>query len=220
MNPRSETTGRSDVGRPLRRDAQRNHDALLAAAAEVFASRGLDATLDDVAAHAGVGVATAYRHFENKTALIDALFESMIEELVASAKTSLAIADPWEAFTNFLADTIDRQVRNRGLRQVLQSQAGEQRVSRVRERLTPLIDRLFQRAKAAGMIRTDITVTDIGILVTAIAEIGDISRQIRPNLWRRYYTLLLDAIGTDGTPLRPRPLTSREFDQAMANLNA
>jgi AcrR family transcriptional regulator len=220
MNARTATTRRSTAARPLRRDAQRNHDALLAAAAEVFASRGLDATLDDVAAHAGVGVATAYRHFENKNALIDALFESMIDELVASAEASLAITDPWEAFTTFLADTIERQVRNRGLRQVLQSRAGEERVSRARERLAPLTDRLFQRAQAAGMIRTDVTTTDMGILVMAVAEIGDISRQVRPNLWRRYYTLVLDAIRTDGTPLRPRPLTSREFDQAMANLNA
>jgi AcrR family transcriptional regulator len=219
MNARTAATGRQATGRPLRRDAQRNHDALLATAAEVFAVRGLDATLDDVAAHAGVGVATAYRHFENKNALIDALFESIIEEMVASAKSSLAIAEPWEAFTNFLAETIERQVRNRGLRQVLQSQAGEQRVGRGRERLTPLTDRLFERAKAAGMIRADVTVTDIGILIMAVAEIGDISRQVRPNLWRRYYDLLLDAIRTDGTPLHPRPLTAREFDKVIANLN-
>src|SRR5262249_30984838 len=160
----------------------------------------------DVAAHAGVGVATAYRHFENKSALIDALFESMIEEMVVSAETSLATADPWQAFTDFLADAIDRQVRNRGLRQVLQSQAGEERVARGRERLAPLTDRLLERAKAAGTVRADVTATDIGILIMALAEIGDISRQIRPNLWRRYYTLLLDAIRADGAPLRPRPL--------------
>jgi AcrR family transcriptional regulator len=220
MNARTATKRRPPGDRPLRRDAQRNHDALLAAAAEVFAVRGLEATLDDVAAHAGVGVATAYRHFENKNALIDALFESMIEEIVASAETSLAISDPWEAFTTFLAETIERQVRNRGLRQVLRSPAGEQRVARGRERLTPLTDQLFERAKAAGMIRADVTETDIGILVMAVAEIGDISRQLRPNLWRRYYNLLLDAIRTDGTPLRPRPLTAREFDQVIANLNA
>lgn len=208
------------VTRTWRRDAQRNHDALLAAAAEVFALRGLDATLDDVAAHAGVGVATAYRHFENKSALIDALFESMIEEMVASAQTALATADPWQAFTDFLADTIERQVRNRGLRQVLQSPAGQERVARGRERLTPLTDRLLERAQAAGTVRADVTATDIGILVMTIAEIGDMSRHIRPNLWHRYYTLLLDAIRADGSPLRPRPLTAREFDRLIAGLKA
>lgn len=206
------------VNKTWRRDAQRNHDALLAAAAEVFAVRGLDATLDDVAAHAGVGVATAYRHFENKNALIDALFESKIEEMVASAQTSLAIPDPWQGLTDFLTTAIERQVSNRGLRQVLQSQAGEERAWRVRERLAPLTDQLLERAQAVGAVRADVTATDIGILVMMVAEIGDISRPLRPSLWRRYLTLMLDALRTEGSPLRPRPLTNREFDELIASL--
>lgn len=206
------------VSRTWRRDAQRNHDALLAAAAEVFATRGLDATLDDVADHAGVGVGTAYRHFENKNALIDALFESNLDEITKAAEDALSIPDPWDALTGFLASVIERQVCNRGLRQVLQSRAGEERVARARERMAPLTDRLLDRAKAAGMVRPDVTATDLGLLMMMLAQIGDISRPIRPTLWRRYYTLVLDAIREQGTTLRPRPLTSGEFDSLIASL--
>ena len=62
-------------GRPLRRDAERNRQRILAAAAEVFTSRGLQATLDDVAHQAGVGVGTVYRRFPDKESLVEALFE-------------------------------------------------------------------------------------------------------------------------------------------------
>lgn len=220
MTPRTASTQPRAAGKPWRRDAQRNHDALLAAAAEVFATRGLDATLDDVAAQAGVGVGTAYRHFENKNALVDALFESAIDEIGEIAEADLAIPDPWLALKTFLAEMIERQVSDRGLRQVLQSRGGEERVARARERLAPLTDRLLDRAKAAGMVRDDVTATDIGLMIMMVAQIGDISRDTRPNLWRRYYTLLLDAIHADGTPLRPRALTNRELDRLIANVNA
>ena len=71
--------------RPLRKDAERNRQRILAAAAEVFTERGLEATLDDVARHAGVGVGTVYRRFPDKAALADALFEERIDALVELA---------------------------------------------------------------------------------------------------------------------------------------
>jgi AcrR family transcriptional regulator len=78
----------SQVGRNARRlraDAARNRERTLEAAAEVFAERGLGATLNDVAHHAGLGVGTVYRRFPNKEALIDALFENKVTEAVALA---------------------------------------------------------------------------------------------------------------------------------------
>jgi len=68
-----------EAGRPLRKDAERNRQRILQAAAEVFTERGLGATLDDVAHHAGVGVGTVYRRFPDKAALADALFEQRID---------------------------------------------------------------------------------------------------------------------------------------------
>src|SRR5215213_715255 len=91
-----------EAGRPLRRDAQRNRERILAAARKLFAERGIDATLDDVAARAGVGVGTVYRRYPNKDALLDELFEERIAELAALAEASLSDADAWAALVRFL----------------------------------------------------------------------------------------------------------------------
>src|ERR1700744_5003755 len=68
--------------RPLRADAERNRAKILEAAADVFADAGLDATLHDVAARAGVGVGTVYRRFPHKEALLGALFDDKLREVI------------------------------------------------------------------------------------------------------------------------------------------
>jgi AcrR family transcriptional regulator len=80
-------------GRPLRRDAERNRQRILAAAAEIFTSRGRQATLDDVAHQAGVGVGTVYRRFPDKESLVEALFEQRTQSLVALAEQALEAPD-------------------------------------------------------------------------------------------------------------------------------
>ena len=75
--------------RPLRRDAERNRQRILAAAGELFAERGLAVTLDDIARHAGVGVGTVYRRYPDKELLIDALFEERLTALCEAAEAAL-----------------------------------------------------------------------------------------------------------------------------------
>jgi AcrR family transcriptional regulator len=91
----AEPAGRRTPCRPLRRDAERNRQKILSAAAEVIAERGLDATLDDVARQAGVGVGTVYRRFPGKEALAEALFDERLGTLAAIAEHALADPDPW-----------------------------------------------------------------------------------------------------------------------------
>ena len=81
--------------RPLRQDAERNRERLLVAASEVFAQRGLDVTMHDIAAHAGVGVGTAYRRFANKQQVIEALFEQRLDKVAALADEAPASPDAW-----------------------------------------------------------------------------------------------------------------------------
>ena len=95
----------TDSPRPLRRDAARNRALLLDAAREVFAARGLEATLDEIAHHAGVGVGTAYRHFANKQELAAAIFKDDFEQLVESARAALDVDDPWQALAGFIETT-------------------------------------------------------------------------------------------------------------------
>src|SRR6185437_10153390 len=88
--------------RPLRRDAERNRQAILRAAAEVIGERGLEASLDDVARRAGVGVGTVYRRFPGKEALTEALFEERLDALVAIAEQALAEPDPRSGLHTYL----------------------------------------------------------------------------------------------------------------------
>ena len=123
--------------RPLRRDAERNRQRILAAAAEVFAERGLAATLDDVAREAGVGVGTVYRRFPDKEELIDALFEQRIDEMVARAEASVADDDPWTALVRFFERFVERSATTAACMELLVSrQHGQARVTQARDRLS------------------------------------------------------------------------------------
>src|SRR5919202_3018532 len=89
--------------RPLRADARRNRERVIAAARAVFAEQGREAQVDDVARRAEVGVGTVYRHFPTKEALLEALAVDAFERICVIARENLAsVADPWEAFTQTL----------------------------------------------------------------------------------------------------------------------
>jgi AcrR family transcriptional regulator len=85
--------------RPLRADARRNREKVLAAARAEFSEHGRDAQMDEVARRAGVGVGTVYRHFPTKEALIEALMVDSFQMIAAEARAALEIEDPWEAFS-------------------------------------------------------------------------------------------------------------------------
>src|SRR3954464_6326458 len=95
--------------RPLRRDAELNRERLLAAARELFATRGLHVTLNDIAHHAGVGVGTAYRRFANKEEVIDALFEQGLQDIADLATEALANPDAWAGLVLFLERSLHMQ---------------------------------------------------------------------------------------------------------------
>src|SRR5690349_10234156 len=90
------------VEKPLRSDAARNRERILVAAEEVFATRGLEATLDDIAAHAGLGVGTVYRRFANRDELVDALFAEKLNVVAARARAVLDEPDSWVAVRRLL----------------------------------------------------------------------------------------------------------------------
>src|SRR5699024_7319546 len=92
---------------------------LLAAGREVFAQQGLEATLNDVAHHAGVGVGTAYRRFANKEELIEAIHTRQVEELEAILSQALAQTDPWRGLVLYLEQALTMQAKDRGMAQIL-----------------------------------------------------------------------------------------------------
>jgi AcrR family transcriptional regulator len=181
--------------RLLRRDAERNRQRILAAAAEVFTERGLDATLDDVARHAGVGVGTVYRRFPDKASLADALFDERIDALAGMAEQAQAQPDAWAALVWFLEHSAEMLTSDRGLRQILMFAAqGHDRVECARDRMRPAIDSLVKRAQADGKVRADLAATDIPIIEFMLAAVAEYAQPVRPAVWRRYLALMLDAL--------------------------
>lgn len=207
--------------RPLRRDAERNRRRILDAAAEVFADRGLGVTMDDVAAHAGVGVGTVYRRFANKDQLIDALFYERIDALARLGEEGLAHDDAWEGLVFFMEQAIAMQAADRGLKELLfGSGRGEERVAHARTRMAPVVFALVDRARDAGALRPDVEGPDVPVLQLMLGTAVDFSRDVEPELWRRYLTLLLDGLrvrGGDDTPLPLPALDEEQIERAMAS---
>ena len=178
--------------KPLRADAARNRERILAAAAEVFATRGLEATLDDIAAHAGLGVATVYRRFPNRDALVEALFEERLAEVAAGAALVLDEPDSWVALRRLLETVGGVVTADQGLFEVLVCRPGGR--AAVRERMLPIVSAVIGRAQAEGHVRADLAPTDFPMMLRMLAGIADATREVRPDLWRRYLELLLDGL--------------------------
>jgi AcrR family transcriptional regulator len=178
---------------PLRRDAEQNRRRLIASAHEVFRERGLSATLDDVARHAGVGVGTAYRRFANKEELIDAVFDDMIDRVEALGREAVKDPDAWRGLSTSLEKVCELQAFDRGLREVmLGTGRGQQRQALVAQRIKPTADMLIERAKEQGNLRPDAEPWDLPMIQLMVAAITDHTGH--PDLWRRYLRLLLDGM--------------------------
>lgn len=206
--------------RPLRADAERNRARILAAAAEIFAERGLDVSLDDIAAHAGVGVGTVYRRFPDKDALIDALFEEKIGRVVALADEALEIEDPWEGFTTFMRGMCRMQAEDRGFKDaMLARDRGRERMAGARERIAPRAMQLLARAQEAGAVRSDLGPFDVPMLNLCVGLIADRTRDIAPDYWERVLTIIIDGISAQGptTPMPVEQLDREQFTEAMAS---
>jgi len=169
--------------RPLRKDAERNRQRILAAAGELFTERGLGVTLDDIARHAGVGVGTVYRRFPDKEVLIDALFDQRLETICAIAEEALANPDPWDGLVQFFERGCELQARDRGLKELLTCSAhGGGCVTEARQRLRVLVTQVFDRAKAAGVVRDDAEPLDAPLIQFIVGAVMDRSHDVEPEL--------------------------------------
>jgi len=201
----------------MRKDAARNRELLLVAAREVFAERGLDASLDDVARRAGVGVGTAYRHFANKYELATAIFAEEVGEIEALAQKSGQAADPWQGLVDFLERTLEAQTVNRGLREVLMGVHDPSQDEEVHTRLSGPIRALVSRAQDAGQVRADVDATDLGMLIVMLCAVADVAADADPQLWRRYLAIMLAGLKPDGPEMPVVALTEDSMRKAMSS---
>lgn len=206
--------------RPLRADAERNRKRILEAASQVFAERGLDVSLDEIAAAAGVGVGTVYRRFGDKDALIDALFAERIDAVVQLGRRCLEEPDPWTAFADFIRGVCRLNAEDRGLKETLLSgDRGSDRVRHGRDSIAPIGFAILRRAQEAGVVRADMAGTDIPLLHFAVGFVAEKTQHVRPDLWERVATILLDglAVSRDApTPMTAEPITPAEMPEVMS----
>ncbi|TDZ93435.1 putative HTH-type transcriptional regulator TtgW [Mycobacteroides salmoniphilum] len=184
-----------------RKDALANRERLIAAAREAFSERGLDATLDDIAARAGLGTGTAYRHFRDKHALASEVLSEATEQIAKDARAALTIADPWQALATFCERIGARHAANRGLYEALSGKGRSEDKERIWPQIVQAVTQLVERARSAGIIRADAQPEDVGAILTMLGPVYPMGQQA----WRRYLTLMLDGLRAVHAPPLPVP---------------
>jgi AcrR family transcriptional regulator len=179
----------TEPARPMRADARRNYERLLAEAKRAFLRHGVDASLEDVARNAGVGIGTLYRHFPSRNALLDALLRERFDSQAAAARELLGHESPIEALMTWLARFVEASTSYRGLIEPLASALGDESSDLyvACHSMRDAGDALVERAKAAGELRADVTTNELFLLVNGMAwaseyapgGAGGIARMIR-----------------------------------------
>jgi AcrR family transcriptional regulator len=149
----------------LRSDAAANRDRLIEAARIVFAKRGLDATVEEIAKQACVGVGTLYRRFPGKEELVRAILEERVTQLIGVLEATPADADPVVALGAFLDAMVRLQMEDRGmLRLMAQTLGPSSHPDNVHE-VYDAVWRLIRRGQQSGQIRADLKKKDVPALV-------------------------------------------------------
>jgi AcrR family transcriptional regulator len=156
--------------RPLRADAQRNLERLVAAAREVFAESGGDASMEAIAKHAGVGIGTLYRHFPKRIDIVEAVYRTDVDELVNTAERLVSELEPWPAVVGWLQAFVRYAQTKRTLLSELHEafEKNPQLKSVSRERIEGAVRTVLDPARKAGLVRTDIDEFDLLQLLSSV----------------------------------------------------
>jgi AcrR family transcriptional regulator len=180
--------------RPLRADALRNRAALLAAARVVFQRDGLAAQIDDIAAEAGLGVGTLYRHFPTKEALIELMVRERVTVLLESARAALATADPWEGLESFVWRLATFEAEDRAIADVLVEAQQRDVPRQFDNELLEIVRALVARARATGQLRADVSGEDVLMAVCMIGKVMDLGADDDGERWRRLVGVILQGL--------------------------
>jgi AcrR family transcriptional regulator len=190
--------------RPLRADAQRNRDRLIATASKAFSHEGVDSSLEAIARAAGVGIGTLYRHFPNREALIEVVYRREVEMLSQAADELSATLPPDAALAEWMQRFVDYIAAKRGMSDGLKLlfESNSPLFAETAGLIPRALQVLVERAVAAGSIRAD---ADSGDVLQALSSIYSASE--RPE-WRersrRLIRLLMDGLRYGA----PRPVAS------------
>ncbi|HWK26787.1 MAG TPA: helix-turn-helix domain-containing protein [Solirubrobacter sp.] len=166
------------VRRPQRADARRNFDALLAAARDAFAEQGTDASLEDIARRANVGIGTLYRNFPTRQDLFMSVYIGGVEELCQAAHgLEVETLEPWEAFAAWVVRFTDYVATKLAMKEALGKDSEMFRTCR--RAMVAASEPLFKRAQDAGAIRGDIDFDDVLRMISGIVAASYVSDEQR-----------------------------------------
>ncbi|TXS56607.1 TetR/AcrR family transcriptional regulator [Streptomyces sp. t39] len=157
--------------RPKRADARRNYERLLTEARAVFAARGTDASLEEIARRSGVGIGTLYRHFPSRHAMMSAVFQDALAELLERSRELAAAEQPCRALVDWLRAVVAHAGEYRGLATALMSGTADDSsaMASCSMSLREAGEGLLQRAQESGAVRPDVSIGDLMQLTNAIA---------------------------------------------------
>jgi AcrR family transcriptional regulator len=163
MEAASAYKGLAAEKRKPRADAVRNRERVLEAAKAVFSQGGPEASLEEVARQAGVGIGTLYRHFPTREALYEAVYRREVEQLVDLARDLTADAPPVDALRRWMRSGVEFMATKKGMAAALAVTAhgSSDLAAYSLDRLTSAVGELLQRAVTAGEIRADIDPEDL-----------------------------------------------------------
>jgi AcrR family transcriptional regulator len=206
----------STAHRPRRADAERNRTRILQAASELFAERGLDASMPELAERAGVGVGTVYRAFPDKEHLLGAVMAERFRWFAEHVEAAEQADDPWAAFTAVIRKAAALHVRDRAFHQCMPQAMALPAVREARGRGLDALQRLIERAQAQGTMRGDVVAEDLPMLLAGVG----LSREAGPGVaWERHLAVIVDGLRAEGArPLPSKPLRRAELDAIVREL--
>ena len=203
----------------MRADARENRRRIVEAARDRFATAGLAVSVNDIAAHAGVGVGTLYRRFPHKQDLVNAVFASVLDELEDIVQLATRSPSGWEGLVAYLGAACQQLLSNRALREIVfgPGLTGTQ-FQDVHERLRPPLKVLVTRAQAEGRMRADVSAEDIPPLLYMLGELGPYLQQSPGMSVERYLGILIDGLRAHpGTTFLPSPPTEGAIAAFMSS---
>ncbi|MFI2209441.1 TetR/AcrR family transcriptional regulator [Streptomyces sp. NPDC020141] len=206
--------------RGLRKDAEFNRTRITSAARTVFAERGLGAPLEEIARQAEVNIATLYRRFPEREALIEAVLTDRMNELARLAEEASLAADPWDGFRGFVEHVCAMQAADRGVTEGFTACFPDSPgMEEPRSRAVAAVDALIRRAQEQGSLRPELTSGDVMLFLMANSGVLSSTRHAAPGAWQRLVALLLDSCRparTAASPLPPAPGPEELHDAMVA----